>query len=168
MMGRPAERVRVCLITEADARLVDHPLLLVDDVDWLRADEFQQLHRRGGLEAELAERLPCEPAVTAQELHAVKLGLVERALADDFADDDRRRAAFRCGDLARYDPEAALAAAEQIVAALREDDDHDGIAAAFAYLLDEQRGRPSCEALIERWRSQGGLRADVLDRLTRR
>ena len=161
-LRRPAERIRVRLLTEADARLVEHPLLLVDDVDWLSAEEFAHLHRGGGLEAELAELLPMQPAVTEQEVHAVKLGMVRRALAGDLEQDDRRAAAFRCSDLAKYDPDAALAMIERLAIETSDEDDRKGITWALAYALKRLRGLAQCEALIERWRAAEGLRAEVL------
>ncbi len=162
---RPAERIRVRLITEADVRLVDHPLLLVEDLDWLSAEEFSYLHRDGGLEAELADVLATHPVVTAKDIWAVKLGLVRRALASDLSCADRRTAAFRCSDLARFDPDATIVLIEELAAAVDGDDDRSGIVWALAYALHSLRGRAECEALIERWRARDGLAAEVLAEL---
>jgi hypothetical protein len=103
-LRRPAERIRVRLITEADARLVDHPLLLVEDLNWLSQAQFEQLDRHHGLEAELAELLATQPVVTPEEVAKVKADLVDAA----FEHADLHSAAFLCSDLARFDPDDAM------------------------------------------------------------
>jgi hypothetical protein len=164
-LRRPAAPMRVRLVTEADARLVDTPLLLVDDVDWLTGEEFERLYH-GGLAALLAEPPATRPVVTEAEFRAVKLGLVERALAHDFARGDRRSAAFRVKELARFDPPAALASIERLADSLRWRDDRKGITWALAYALHGLRGEPGRAALLERWRTASDrLRRDVLAEL---
>ncbi|MCB9569598.1 MAG: hypothetical protein H6710_20675 [Myxococcales bacterium] len=151
-LRRPAAPIRVQLITEADARLVDHPRLLVDDVEWLSHQDYVWLWREGGLEAALARPLPTTPPVDAAELRAVKRRLVGDALARDLAADDRRAAAFRASDLATLDPPAALALIERLAAATPAEDDVDDLAWALAYALRLLDGAPGQAALIERWR----------------
>lgn len=152
-LRRPAAPIRVQMVTEADARLVDAPLLLIDDVDWLTAEEFDHLHRGGGLAALTARPFATEPTVTEGEVIAVKRRLVERALAGDLEADDRRAAAFRASDLARYDPPAALALIDRLAGSLADDDDRRGIAWALAYALDRLGGAPGQAALLSRWRA---------------
>lgn len=166
-LRRPATPIRVRLVTEADARLVDTPLLLVDDVDWLTAEEFDRLYD-GGLAALTARPPATSPAVTEAEFRAVKLGLVERALAHDFARGDRRSAAFRASVLARFDPPAALALIERLAGSLKRGDDRKGITWALAYALHHLRREPGCAGLLERWRAASDrLRSDVLAELER-
>lgn len=164
-LRRPATRIDVRLVTEADARLVDTPLLLVDDVDWLTADEFAHL-ASGGLAALTARPPATRPAVTQAEFRAAKLALVERALAHDLARGDRRSAAFRASELARFDPPAALALIDRLPDALKRKDDRKGIAWALAYALHHLRREPSRADLLERWRAAPeGLRSDILAEL---
>ncbi|WP_143140773.1 hypothetical protein [Nannocystis exedens] len=164
-LRRPATPIPVRLVTEADARLVDTPLLLVDDVDWLTAEEFDRLYH-GGLAALTARPPATSPAVTEAEFRAVKLGLVERALADDLARGDRRAAAFRASELARFDPPAALALIERLAGSLRCFDDRKGITWALAYALHRLRREPGRAGLLERWRAASDrLRRDVLAEL---
>lgn len=164
-LRRPATSMRVRLVTEADARLIDTPLLLIDDVDWLTGEEFARLDD-GGL-AELTAKPPAtSPTVTEAEFRAVKLGLVERALADDFKRGDRRAAAFRVKELGRFDPPAALASIERIAGSLKWRDDRKSITWALAYALHGLRGEPGRAALLERWQAASdGLRRDVLAEL---
>lgn len=151
-LKRPATRIAVRLVTEADARLVDTPLLLVEDVAWLTAKEFRQLDD-GGLAALTARPPATSPTVTEAEFHAVKSKFIERAVADDLARGDRRGAAFRAGDLARFDPPAALALIERVAGAARFWDDREGIAQGLSYALHRLRGAPGRPELLERWQS---------------
>jgi hypothetical protein len=165
-LRRPAERVRVRLLTEADARLVDHPLLLVEDLDWLSEAQFEQLDRHRGLEAELKEVLAMQPIVTPEEMVEAKAELLEAALEHA----DLHLAAFLCIDLARFDPDAAMEWIQILTAEADEDaDDDDGpyIPDAFASALHALRGHPECEALIERWQGADGLPAEILAALAK-
>ncbi|MCY1064999.1 hypothetical protein OV090_09525 [Nannocystis sp. RBIL2] len=167
-LRRPATRIAVRLVTEADARLVDTPLLLVDDVDWLTADEFAHLAHGGGLAALTARPPATSPAVTQAEFRAAKLALVERALAHDLAHGDRRSAAFRASELARFDPPAALALIERLAGSLKRKDDRKGIVWALAYALHRLRREPARADLLERWRAASdALRSDILAELAR-
>ncbi|MCY1060633.1 hypothetical protein [Nannocystis sp. SCPEA4] len=164
-LRRPATRIHVRLVTEADARLVDTPLLLVDDVDWLTADEFARL-ASGGLAVLTARPPATTPAVTQAEFRAAKLALVERALAHDLAHGDRRSAAFRASELARFDPLAALALIERLPGSLKRHDDRKSIVWALAYALHRLRREPARADLLERWRAASdSLRSDVLAEL---
>ncbi|WP_434425227.1 hypothetical protein [Nannocystis pusilla] len=166
-LRRPAVRIHVRLVTEADARLVDTPLLLVDDVDWLTADEFARL-AGGGLAALTARPPATSPAVTQAEFRAAKLALVERALAHDLARGDRRSAAFRASELARFDPPAALALIERLPGSLKRKDDRKGIVWALAYALHRLRREPARAGLLERWRAASdAVRSDILAELAR-
>lgn len=153
-LRRPATRLRVRLITEADVGLVDEPLLLVEELDWMTSEEFDRCHRRGGLAAMTSAPRPTTPDATEEEHRRVKLALVERALADDLAHEDRRAAAFRCGELARFDPSAALSLVERLSASARAGDDLEGIAWALGYGLHHLRGAPGQLELVARWRAQ--------------
>lgn len=151
-LRRPATKIAVRLVTEADVRLVDTPLLLIEDVEWLTGKEFDQLHD-SGLAALTARPPATSPPVTEAEFRAVKLGFVERAVAGDLARGDRRRAAFRTIDLARFDPPAALALIERVAGSARLWDDREGIAAGLAHGLYHLRRAPGRAELLERWRS---------------
>lgn len=150
-LRRPATKITVRLVTEADARLVDTPPVLVEDVAWLTGKEWAQLHD-GGLAAFKARPPATSPPVTEAELRAVKLGFVERAVADDLARGDRRMAAFRASDLGRYDPPAALALIERVAGSVRLWDDRNDIAWGLAYGLYSLRRAPGRADLLERWR----------------
>jgi hypothetical protein len=166
-LRHPAERVRVRLLTEADARLVDHPLLLVEDLDWLTSKQFEQLDRHRGLETELAEVLAMQPVVTPQEFAAVKAELIEAALGHG----DLHSAAFLCSDLARFDPDSAIEWIGILTDEAAEEDEEDGpsyMHEGFASALHALRGHPACEALIESWQGADGLPAEILAALAER
>ncbi len=165
-LRRPATPLRARLLTEADARLVDRPLLLIEDVDWMTAAEFERWHRGGELEAVTAGSLPMEPRVTKRELRLAKLALVERALRADLNADDRRAASFRCSQLGRFDPAAALRLIEHLETRVTDRDDRRGIAWALAYALHQLRETPERAELVSRWRARPSeLRAMILKQL---
>ena len=154
-LQRPATRIRARLLTEAELRFVDAPLLLVEDVDWLTAEEFDDLHRRGGLERLLAGIPPGLTQVPEAETLAVKLSLIEQALTEDHRHGDRRSAAFRASVLARFDPDAAGVLVERMVRESTPDDDLRGIAWALAYALHQLDAWPGRPALLARLRGEG-------------
>lgn len=164
-LRRPARKIAVRLVTEADARLVDTPLLLIDDVDWLTGEEFGRLSQ-GGLTALTARPPARSPAVTEAEFRAVKLGFVERAIADALARGDRWAAAFRSSELAGFDPPAALALIERLAGSVKLWDERHGIARGLAYALHRMRREPGGAELLERWRAAPDrLRSEVLAEL---
>ncbi len=153
-LRRPAAPLRVRLLTEADARLIDHPLLIVEDVDWMTAEEFDRWHRGGELTTVTATPLPTQPPVTERELRLAKLALVERAMRAELDANDRRAASFRCSQLARFDPAAALRTVEHLEARVTLGDDRRGIAWALAYALHQLRDAPAQAELVTRWRAR--------------
>ncbi|MEZ4385835.1 MAG: hypothetical protein R3A79_31240 [Nannocystaceae bacterium] len=155
-LRRPAQAIRARLVTEAELRFVDAPLLLVDDVDWLTAAEFRRLNRGGGLAEAIAAVPRVLEAVPAEAILAAKRALIERALAADLAAADRRAAAFRASDLARLDPAAALALVARLVDAIEPGDDRRGIAWALAYALALVDPGDARAALLERLETAGG------------
>ncbi len=163
-LKRPALRVRVRLLTEAELRLVDAPLLLVEDVDWLTAEEFDHLHRRGGLAELIAGLDPQLTRLPAAELRAAKLSLVQRALADDHRRGDRRAAAFRASELARLDADAAGAEIDRLSRQIQPADDQRGIGWALAYALHHLRDWPGRPPLLAQLRARSGAFREVLFR----
>ncbi|MCA9662135.1 MAG: hypothetical protein KC486_27605, partial [Myxococcales bacterium] len=132
------------------------PLLLVDDVDWLTAEEFDHLHRGGGLEALIAGISATLEAVPEAAIVAAKRRLVERALRADLDAGDRRAAAFRAAEIARLDPPAARALIERLVDELQPGDDRRGIAWALAYALHKLGPSRERRALRGRLAARGG------------
>ncbi len=163
-LHRPARRICVRLLTEAELRLVDAPLLLVEDVDWLTAEEFDHLHRRGGLAELIAGLDPQLTRLPPAEIRAAKLSLVQRALADDHRREDRRSAAFRTSELARLDADAAGAEIERLSRTIVPGDDHRGIGWALAYALHILREWPGRPPLIAQLRERSGAYLEVLFR----
>lgn len=160
-LRHPAERVRVRLLTEADARLVDHPLLLVEDLDWLSREQFEYLDGQRGLETELTEALAVRPVVTPEEIGEAKADLIDAAIGES----DLHTAAFLCIDLARFHPDAAIEWIEALAEELDDtDSEHEYVPGALARALHSLRGQPACEALIEHWRDSG-LAAKILAEL---
>ncbi len=161
-LSRPAAKIRARLLTEAELRFVDAPLLLVEDVDWLTAEEFDDLHRGGGLERLLAGIEPRLAQISKAEVNAVKLSLVERALADDLRRCDRRAAAFRASELARFDANAAGELIERLCRELTASDDRRGIAWALAYALHGLLAWPGRSSLLSRLGERGGSFVELL------
>ncbi|MGB1276560.1 MAG: hypothetical protein ACPG77_12495, partial [Nannocystaceae bacterium] len=151
-LERPAQQIHVRLVTEADTRMLDRPLLMIDDVDWLTSEEFDHLHRGGGLEALLQEKIACAPKVDEAAWKHVKLTLVRRALAADEANNDRRSAAFRSIELAAHAPEQALQLAAKVASEVTDEDDLSGIAFALASTLHKLQGHDGADALVAQWK----------------
>ncbi len=161
-LRRPAERIRVRLLTEADARLVDHPHVLAEDLDWVSEARFGDPDPFRGLAAELAGVLAMHPIVTEEEIDAAKAELIEDAIRQT----DLHTGAFLCCDLARFDSDAAIEWIEALAEAIRVDDrEHERVPAALASVLFALRGLPACEALIESWQGADGPAAQVLAEL---
>ncbi len=164
---RPAQRIEATLATQADFDWSGRELLLVDDVDWLTAEEFDWLHRRDGLAELLEAPLVSQPA-SLERWRTWKLDLLHRALADDDARDDRRSAAFRCIELTRYDPDGALERVLKIAATTVASDDVRGIAYALASALVRLESRPAYRRVIEVWsQSSNRLERSVVDELAK-
>lgn len=163
-LRRPAERIRVRLLTEADARLVDHPHVLAEDLDWVSEARFGDPDPFRGLAAELAGVLAMQPIVTEEEIIEAKAELIEDAIRQT----DLHSGAFLCCDLARFDPEAAVEWIEILAEAIRVGDrEHEHVPSAIASVLVALRGLPECEALIESWRGADGPVAQVLAELAK-
>lgn len=145
---RPATQVAARLVTEAEFDWRGRELLLMDDVDWLTAEEFDDLHRRGGLARLLAGELEARP-MSPESWRLAKLQLLNRALAADNAHNDRRAAAFRCIELSGYDSAAALDTIDRIIVSTTNSDDLKGIAYALGTALERMVDNPRAKSMYE-------------------